>query len=446
MGSVLKIALPVILSFLGSMLLMTVDLIFVGKLGALPIAAVGLGGATHAGFFVFGLGLLTGLEFLTAREVGAGKPDQSFNYWIQGVWVALVLSVVLILGQNLAALGYRAFGVAPELVVPTQEYVFWISFSTLPSLLLILGRIYLQAHSRVIAPLVVSLIANVLNYFLNKIWVEGAWGFQSLGLIGSAYATTVARVLSAILLMGWVAVFERRRLRASGRSATWKLRMPDFPMWREILILGIPSGFQMGLEVGVFALGTALAGKISTVALAAHQIVLNVASLTFMVPLGLGSAGAVLVGHQIGRRDFALARRQGYRIVGLAVGFMAMSAVFLSVFSGWVFGIFTTDFSVIQLGRKLIFLAAIFQLSDGIQVSTTGTLRGIGDTRSSMWANMAGHWVFGIPLGSYLAFSLGQGVEGLWVGFVAGLTLVAITLIIQWDRKSRVSALKLSGG
>lgn len=437
MGSVLKIALPVTLSFLGQMLLMTVDLIFVGKLGALPIAAVGLGGATHSGFFVFGIGLLAGLEFLTARDVGAGQSERSFNTWVQGIWVALVLAVVLIIGQNLCGLGFAGFGVAPELVEPTREYLFWISFSTFPGLLTLMGRTYLQAHSRVIAPLVINVIANILNWMFNVMWVEGSWGFQSHGLLGSAAATLCSRVISLVLMISWVAIFEVRRRRAAGTSGQPWIWRPSFPVLREIFKLGIPSGFQMGLEVGVFAFATALAGKIGTVALAAHQIVLNIASLTFMVPLGLGSAGAVLVGHEIGRRDFAMARKQGNRVIILAVSFMCFSALFLSTFSGPVFGLYTTDGPVIEVGKKLIFMAAIFQLSDGIQVSTTGTLRGIGDTKSSMWANMLGHWGFGLPLGAFLAFSKNVGVEGLWVGFTGGLTMVALALIIQWNRKSR---------
>ncbi|NBV89614.1 MAG: hypothetical protein EBR88_08910 [Betaproteobacteria bacterium] len=203
--------------------------------------------------------------------------------------------------------------------------------------------------------------------------------------------------------------------------------------------MGWPSAVQMSLEVGVFALSTGLAARFAAIDLAAHQLVLNTASVTFMVPLGISSAAAVLVGQAKGRGDAAEARRVGWRCLQIGVGFMALSCVTLLALPGPILGLYTNDPAVIGVGSSILFIAALFQLSDGAQVTGTGILRGLGDTRSSLVMNLIGHWLLGLPLGVLMGFVWGWGLRGIWIGLSIGLTAVALSLVWRWNAASRVT-------
>jgi multidrug resistance protein, MATE family len=185
----------------------------------------------------------------------------------------------------------------------------------------------------------------------------------------------------------------------------------------------------------VFAAATALAGRVSTGALAAHQIALNMAAVTFMVPFGLASAAAVRVGHAVGRRDPDGVRSAGWTAIALGVGFMSTAAIVFLVAPGPLIRAFTNDVEVINLGVGLLFVAAVFQLFDGLQGVTTGVLRGLADTRTPMLWNLAGHWLLGLPLGYALCFAAGQGVVGLWWGLSTGLMVCGLALLVVWVRK-----------
>jgi MATE family multidrug resistance protein len=208
----------------------------------------------------------------------------------------------------------------------------------------------------------------------------------------------------------------------------------DFVRIRILSRLGLPAAGQILLEVGVFAAATAIIGRLDPVALAAHQVALNVASVTFMVPLGVSSAAAVRVGQALGRRDPAGARRSGWMALLLAAIFMTLAAVVLVSAPHVILRIFTTDTTVIATGVSLLFIAAVFQLFDGIQVVATGALRGAGDTRRPLLLNLIAHWGIGLPIGYYLCFSKGWGVQGIWSGLCIGLIGVAVALLVVWAR------------
>jgi MATE family multidrug resistance protein len=214
-------------------------------------------------------------------------------------------------------------------------------------------------------------------------------------------------------------------------------------IFREILRLGVPASAQMLLEVGVFSLSTALAAKFVSVDLAAHQVVLNTASVLFMVPLGIGSAAGSLVGRAIGAGDFVLARRTGNSALLLGFGFALISSTLLILFAGTALGFYTNDPAVIESAKKILFVAALFQISDGAQVIATGALRGLGNTFIAALSNGVGHWAVGLPLGLYFGFSRGMGVPGIWIGLAAGLTFVAVSLVYVWLRESSRPMLKI---
>jgi MATE family multidrug resistance protein len=199
--------------------------------------------------------------------------------------------------------------------------------------------------------------------------------------------------------------------------------------------LGLPAASQITLEVGVFATATILAGRLPAAALAAHQIAINIAAFTFMVPLGVGSAGAVRVGQAIGRRDPAAASRSGWTALLLGCGFMACSAACFLLLPRLLIGVFTTDARVINVGVSLLMVAALFQLFDGVQTVSTGVLRGLGDTRTPMVWTLAGHWFVGLPLAYLLCFPAGMGVVGLWWGLSSGLIICGLGLLLAWSTR-----------
>jgi MATE family multidrug resistance protein len=273
------------------------------------------------------------------------------------------------------------------------------------------------------------LVANVVNALFNWLLIFGVLGFPALGVAGSAWATVIARLFMAGCLLAIIVRHERRhRLGLSDVSfihAEWDR------VWR-LLRLGTPAATQLTAEVGVFGAVAALAGRIDPVSLAAHQVALNIASVTFMVPLGLASAGAVRVGHAVGRKDAAGAATAGWAAITLGVSFMGAAAIVLLVAPGALARLFTTDPAVLATSIVLLRVASAFQLFDGLQGVTTGALRGLGDTRTAMLANVIGHWLVGLPFAAVMAFGVGWGVIGLWAGLSISLTIVGVVLIAVW--------------
>jgi multidrug resistance protein, MATE family len=201
-----------------------------------------------------------------------------------------------------------------------------------------------------------------------------------------------------------------------------------------LLRLGLPAAGQILLEVGVFATATTLAGRLTPESIAAHHIVLNIAGTTFMVPLGMSSAGAVMVGQAIGSGEPARARRAGWMTIASAAVFMSAAAATLLLWPGAILGAFTRNTDVLAMASQLLFAAAAFQIFDGVQVTATGVLRGSGNTKTPMFANLVAHWLLGLPAGYFLCFALGLGVVGIWIGLSAGLIAVAGLLLYVWSR------------
>jgi MATE family multidrug resistance protein len=270
-----------------------------------------------------------------------------------------------------------------------------------------------------------------MNVFANWVLIFGRIGAPALGVRGAAWATVASRIVMAAVLFG--VIVYREHDRAPGLFHT-PLRI-EAMRTRRLFALGFPAAMQVTLEVGVFAAATALAGRLAPAALAAHQIALHFAGFTFMIPLGVSSAGAVRVGHAVGRRDAAGVRRSGWTALLFGAVFMIGAAVVFISFPRVLIGVFTTDEAVLTIGASLLLVAAVFQLFDGLQGVATGVLRGFGDTRSPMLWNLAGHWFIGLPLGYVLAFVLGFGVVGLWWGLSTGLIICGVALVIVWMRR-----------
>jgi MATE family multidrug resistance protein len=272
--------------------------------------------------------------------------------------------------------------------------------------------------------------ANAINLFGNWVLIYGHLGFHAMGTDGSAWATGAARVYMVGVLVASVLYYDRAR-----RSGLFHVPLaPDWPRLARLLRLGIPVATQVLLEIGVFALATALIARLDAASLAGHQIALNMASLTFMVPLGISSAAAVRVGHLIGQRDPAAAGRAGWSALACGAAFMGVAAIAFLAIPVPIARLYTDDPAVIRMSVTLLAIAAAFQLFDGCQVVATGALRGAGNTRTPMWCNLLFYWFVGLPLGMWLCFRAGWGAAGIWTGLCCGLVLIGSVLLVVWRK------------
>jgi MATE family multidrug resistance protein len=432
----LALAAPVVLAELGWVSMGLVDVWMVGWLGAEAIGAVGIGSSIFMGVAVFAMGLLLGLDTLVSQSFGAGRLDDCHRWLMHGVVLAIGLSLPITALLYVLLTTLHLWGFDPVVLALTEDYFRVVLWSLPPLLLYAAFRRYLQATGSVRPVMVALLLANVVNAIVNWMLIFGRLGAPELGVAGAAWATVLSRVFMALWLLGAIVVREAGR-----RPGLFETSLRIEPGWiRRLCALGLPAAGQITLEVGVFALATVLAGRLSPSSLAAHQIAINIASLTFMVPYGISSAGAVRVGHAIGGRDFAGAARAGWMALLFGTSFMLCAAAVFVGLGRPIIGSFTGDPAVLGVGVSLLAIAAIFQLFDGLQGVATGILRGLGDTHTPMIWNLAGHWFIGLPLGYTLCFVLGLGIRGLWWGLSLGLIICGIALLTVWRRRTAAFA------
>jgi multidrug resistance protein, MATE family len=437
MRHLMRLAIPLAAAQAGTQLMGLVDVAVLGRLGAVELAASGLGNAVFFAFSIVGMGIVLGVDPLVSQAIGAGDHLRARRVFWQGVWVALVLSAILTVVLTASSFLLPMIGAKAELIDPAKTYLLVRVTGIVPYLLFFVARSYLQALG-VTRPLIVAMVvANIFNVAADIVLVFGGavlpwWAgplrlIPPLGVGGAALAT----VLCSILQLGIVA--------AAVRAVRLPVRVSH--RWsgadvRQAFRVGTPVGLQMGAEVGIFALVGILASRIGTLDLAAHQLVIGLASFTFTVALGVAAAGSVRVGLAIGARDAAGTRVAGHVafIGGGAV--MGVAALGFALFPGALARMVTNQESVIAASIPLLMVAAVFQLSDGIQAVGAGVLRGAADTRFAFIANLIGHWLIGLPVALYLGFARQMGIVGLWWGLCAGLTAVAVLLFIRFERRS----------
>jgi MATE family multidrug resistance protein len=424
-----RLAVPLILAELGWMAMGVVDTMIVGRLGAASIGAVGLGTMLFYGTAVCSSGLLLGMDTLVARAWGARDLSDARRSFVSGIWIAVLLAPVIMMMVRMCVPLLAVWGIDPMVRAETEPYLQALSWSTAPLLLYFALRRYLQAVDSV-KPVTIALVtANVVNAVVCWALVFGELGLPRMGTAGAGYATCISRLYMA----GFLVVAAWRQLRG-GPALDWR---PDFHRMGALLRLGIPAAGQILVEVGVFATVTVLVGKLNAVALAGHQIALTTVSTTFMMPLGISSAAAVRVGHALGRGDTAGAARSGWTAVGFGAAVMSAAALMLLVVPQWIARLFTPDAVVIASAAVLLRIAAFFQLFDGLQIVTTGALRGAGNTHTPMIWHFVGYWILGLPLGASLAFWRGLGAAGLWAGLSVGLILIGTVLTLIWRKTAR---------
>lgn len=430
----LRLAGPIVLAELGWMAMGNVDVAIVGRVGGDALAAVSLGTTVFYTVAICASGVLLGMDTLVSHAFGAKDRERARRALVQGLWISLLL-IPSVMG---IVIGFEPllaqFGVNSLVLRGGLPYLRTLNWSAPPLLLYFCLRRYLQAAGVVRPVMWVLLTANLVNLAGNWILVFGRFGFPALGAVGSAWATCLSRVYmaAALVLILWRAdpgIFRR---------ASWS---PDLSGIRALARLGLPAAGQIGVEYGVFTVATLLVSRLNALSLAAHQLALSTVYTTYMLPLGLSSAAAVRVGQSLGRGDVRSAARSGWAAVGLGAAAMSTAAVILLTVPRWIARLFTPQLEVIAGAAALLRIAAFFQLFDGLQVVTTGALRGAGDTRTPMLCHFLGYWLIGLPVGVWLCFGKGWGARGLWTGLSLGLILIGSVLTLLWRRAASSFAL-----
>jgi MATE family multidrug resistance protein len=435
----LRIAVPVVMAELGWMAMGVVDTVMVGGLGPEAISAAGVGNAMHIAFAIFGMAVMLGLDTLVSQAYGARDIRDCHRWFFDGLTLAGLMAVpimalLLLVWFAIPWLGFHGA------VRPLLESYFGVLILSTPFLLAYaVCRRYLQGMHAAMPIMFALVTANLINAAANWVLIYGRFGVPALGVTGAAWATVISRayMLGALLFAVWW--IDRKRTREAhidDRHGLWHVdRAFDASRLRRLLALGLPAASQVGAEVGVFALATAMSGMLDPISSASHQIALNLAGLAFMIPLGLGSAGAVRVGHAVGAGDRPRAAAAGWTAILLATLFMVASGLTFVLIPERLIALFTTDPRVLSVGTSLLLLAAVFQLFDGIQGVITGTLRGLGNTSIAMKVNLVAHWLLGLPVSYLLCFVVGWGVWGLWIGLSLGLIVTGVILFWVWTRK-----------
>ncbi len=423
--SLLRLAVPIVAVQVGMMFMGVVDTLMVGRVSAAALAAVALGNLYFFFIALFGMGVLFGLDPVVSQAVGARDHDAIARAIQRGLVLAATLSVLVLVPLLLVEPVVTLLRQPPDVIPLASGYV----RAATPGMLAFLGfvvlRQTLQAMDRV-RPIVVAIVAaNLVNAFMNWLLVFGHWGFPALGPVGTGWATTFSRWTMLLFLATLTARTLGPYLRPAGRVV-----LQPRPLWR-MLRLGAPVGAQFQLEMGAFAAVALLMGWLGTAQMAGHQVAINLASLTFMVPVGISQAGAVRVGQAVGRDDPAGARAAVKASLLAGVAFMSTTAVIFLTLPGPLAGLYTNEADVLAVAVTLIPIAGVFQVFDGLQAVSGGVLRGIGDTTAPFVANLLAFWMAGLPVGIYLGFRTDAGPVGLWWGLTLGLALVALFLVAR---------------
>lgn len=425
MRALVKLAVPIVTVQVGLMSMGVVDTIVVGHVSARELAAAALGHLYVMGLAVFGMGTLWGLDPIVSQAMGARDHDAAALGVQRGLALALLLGVAMTLLCLPAEPLFALLRQPPE-VVPRAAAFVWMSAPSMIALMLFVAlRQSLQAMKHTRAIVITILFGNVVNLGLNFLFVFGKLGLPAMGAPGSALSSTFGRWMMLALLV----YLARRELRPVLRPLRRESLAPA-PFLRTLRV-GLPIGIQASVEFTTFAAISIFAGWFGAEALGGHQVAINLASLTFMVPAGIANSAAVLVGHAIGENDLPHARRVAASAIMVGAAFMGLCAIVFRLVPGTFAGAYTSVPEVVAVAAVLIPIAGLFQVFDGVQVVSAGVLRGAGDTNAAMIANLLGFWLIGIPVSLALGFSAKLGVVGLWWGFVAGLAAVAFFLTVR---------------
>jgi MATE family multidrug resistance protein len=429
----LKLAYPVTIGQLGHIMLGVVDSMMVGKVGAVPLAASSLVNGLVFLIVVFGLGMTLAISPLVSIAKGREDQHQCGLILRQALLVNILLALLLNVIIFVLADVIFYLNQSPEVAEQAASYAKILSFSILPFMLFQSYRQFIEGLFFTRPAMYVTIIANVVNAMGNWVFIYGNLGIPAYGLDGAGYSTLLTRIFMAIAMIVYV-IFSPK-FKEFDPILRWRTFNKN--VIRKLFNIGIPSGFQHFFEVGAFAFSAVMIGWMGSKQLAAHQIALSMASITFMGILGISAAGTIRVGNAIGRQNAKEVRKAGFSALHIAIFIMGFFAIMFIIFRNQLPTIYINDPLVIEIAAALIIVAAFFQISDGVQAVGLGILRGITDAKIPMLISFIAYWVLGLPTGYILGFALNKGVVGIWIGLLIGLTIAAIffTLRFHWKTK-----------
>jgi MATE family multidrug resistance protein len=429
------LALPLVVSQLSAVGMNAIDAVLAGHHGAATLGAVAIGASIWSLALVVAIGVTMAVPPSVAQLDGAGRRDAIGPLFRQALWLALALGLLLWLGLRGAIPLVRVIGIDPVLVDDVAGFLRAVSWGA-PALAGFFTLRGMSAGIGVTRPtMYFSLMALVLLGPIAWVLLHGGYGIPAMGAAGIGAATAIVLWLEAIafaLYVVWHPVYANLALTA-------RLERPQWPAIRELLRIGVPMGVTVLMEAGLFIATTLTIGTLGAGTVASHQVALNVASLFFMIPLGIAMATTVRVGNAAGRGDAAAVRLAGDAGIGLTFGTQAVSATIMLALPTTIASLYSSDAAVIALAAELLVLAALFQFPDGIQAVANGALRGLKDTRVPMFITTFAYWGVGMPVGWWLAFPRGMAAQGMWIGLIAGLGVAALLLTLRFRRLSRLA-------
>ncbi len=437
--ALLKLGWPLIIAQLAQSALFTTDIIMLGRLGGRFVAAGALANALFICIQLFGIGIVGAVAPMVAQAIGARDFRSVRRTVRQGVWLSVMLFVLLLpLAWNIGPI-YRWMGQDPELIALAETFIHAAVWLLLPAFVFIALRSFLSAHGATRAILVITVAGVVVNALANYALVFGNWGFPRLEMVGSGISTTVVNTVMLLLTILYIQMHKRFR-----RYHIWhQMLTPDWKRLWELTRIGVPIGAMLLAEVALFTSASLLQGWLGEAELAAHSVALTVASLAFMVPLGISQATTVRVGIALGERNPEGVRKSGWAALALTLGFMSLTAIAFFLVPHQIVSLFldpaqAENTAPLALAASFLLVAGIFQLVDGTQVTMAAALRGLSDTNMPLVIALLGYWAVGFPIAYLCGFTLGFRGVGIWIGLAAGLAAVALVLTIRFAMRDRL--------
>lgn len=422
------LALPLIVGNLGQVLLGVIDSMMVGQLGPVELAASSFANNIFHIPLIILFGVSSAISINVAQAFGAGRPQETGLYWLHGLYVLLALSFGIVFCLIFLSFNLSLFNQPLEVTETSKAYFQVITWSLIPIVVFQGARQFCDGHSNTLAPTVILSIGLLINVFLNWILIFGKLGFPEYGLVGAGYATFISRVLIVFIVLHYI--FRSQKYKTS--FSNLKARAYDLFYTRAILRIGIPSGMQYMFEVVAFSTAGFMMGWISTQALAAHQIAISLATMTFVSALGISIGTSIRIGQSVGKKDIALARKIGVSSSLFTLMGMSLFAVLFILLRYQLPQFFIDDIEVITMAASLLIVAGIFQIFDGLQAVMLGALRGFSDVRIPTLITFLSWWVMAMPLCYALAFVFNFDHIGVWAGLASTLAFASIFLMIRF--------------
>lgn len=427
------LAYPVMIGQLGFMMMGVIDSLMVGEIGAAPLAAASLGNSLTMVIFIVSLGVAIAVTPLVAISNGAGNQEECEKYFKQSIIVNIIFGLITLTVIVIISYFIQFLDQPPEVVQQASSYTRILGLSIIPVLIFHSYKQFIEGLSFTKPAMYFSLMANLVNAFTNWLLIYGNLGFPQLGLDGAGWATFMSRVFMAVGLI----VYTNRSVNFRNYDMLPAVHSIDYPTIKKILMLGVPSGFQYLFEVGAFSFAVVMVGWIGTKPLAAHQIAINLASISFMIVLGISSAGGIRVGDALGKKDFVNVRTAGITAIVLGVSLMTLFGIIFMSLNKFLPTFYIKDSEVILIASSLITIAAIFQIFDGAQAVGIGILRGLTDIKIPTLITFIAYWIIGLPSAYLFGFIFHFGVIGIWVGLLISLAASASMLTFRFMRKTK---------